>query len=1255
MNTLRRLLRRLFLWGFLPILLLLVLAYLLRAPIFESWLRQEIVRSLQAELGGRAAVLGIEGNWITGLELRGLSLQSGTGPLREVRGGKLSIELDPWTLLVDQKLSGLELAKIEATRLVIDLDAPLNSRPPVAEADSSSNAPSWQQLLHAFPRGVSVTVGELQLRGQGKRRNGALSLELLPGTGKRQLRVKGSGLNIRGSIDPATLEARAKLEAEDLSGIAGLFATTPEFRDGKLEAELVATLGRPTLKAKVRLRDLAYASRVVPEGRLDLTIADGLLEVEELSFSLPGLYVTSPALLLPLERQDRSVRDRLAGALRIRINDLSPYREFLPERLRSFLPLRGHVVADIDKGVANVREIRVEGAGVSAVLKKLHMPLQSLFDGEFTPPDCETIDIEVSDSRAIEALLPKELLRLAPLSASVHAKIADGVASVQELQLRGAGLHATCKGAELPVANVLAGESRVPDCDALELEVTGKLPRFDAIPKELMGLVPNRGRLDGHVQDGSFVLKSGVLQGAGLALHLTEGTAKLDGTLHATLTGELRLDAGFRTNTSATGKLEGAGKVSFRLTAKNDRLTSKFGLALQGLSAETVQKALGLSKLSLSGNASVETGMALRDTTVEFRLAASKAKAPRLTLRSDGPIALRAVDANGAYNLDGKILVEQLLPYAEALLGLGPLADSKSTLRLSCSGKLSDPTLDLALDAEVPQPLRRWPSLWDPRLGAAPEDPLLATLRAGGTLSGLELRSLSTTLGAPKSPYLSLRGAGDFPFAISREGRLRPRRAKSPLDFDLEVTPPGSAGIQLSSKLRLGSSTASCESLRIHSANGELSGRFLCKLGDWEVLGGKSPWSQLPIEGAISSPGFSLDALPREWTGIPLLLGRAVSTVKLGGTVGTPEPVAKLSLHGVTLKLSGIPRISALEAEFAIDRKGIRIDRCAGGMGAAPIQASGSYLSTGRPLWLAWDSGKLDVKVSGKNALLARGDGIKVRSDFTLHAVGNTKRIDVSGDVAILSGKYVKRLSLLPSLRTRGGVEVDQRFAPFQIPSKLGRRLYFNVGIATKKPFQVRTNVFDSDLDLELRLRGPASFPQLQGNVAGTRGMLRLPGSFLRVESLLVQFPRRDPSHPRIEMKASGRRYGYRIDLGVSGTLQKPNATFSSTPSLPPEDVLILATTGVLPADLADQKRGAAIVGQYAATELLVYLFGSDSTEEGESWIDRLVIETGQEISSNGVESIRVEYALNRRFFLEVERDQFEFFNGGLGIRWRFK
>ena len=104
------------------------------------------------------------------------------------------------------------------------------------------------------------------------------------------------------------------------------------------------------------------------------------------------------------------------------------------------------------------------------------------------------------------------------------------------------------------------------------------------------------------------------------------------------------------------------------------------------------------------------------------------------------------------------------------------------------------------------------------------------------------------------------------------------------------------------------------------------------------------------------------------------------------------------------------------------------------------------------------------------------------------------------------------------------------------------------------RDFEVRTGVLNAGLRPDLRVRGTATSAWLEGTVTSESGTITMPGSKLYLQSLLVTFPSQDPTNPKINATATGRRHGYRVQVVATGSLFDPQIVLSSSPALPAED-----------------------------------------------------------------------------------------------------
>jgi translocation and assembly module TamB len=248
----------------------------------------------------------------------------------------------------------------------------------------------------------------------------------------------------------------------------------------------------------------------------------------------------------------------------------------------------------------------------------------------------------------------------------------------------------------------------------------------------------------------------------------------------------------------------------------------------------------------------------------------------------------------------------------------------------------------------------------------------------------------------------------------------------------------------------------------------------------------------------------------------------------------------------------------------------------------------------------------------------------------------------------------VARIPLL-DLRSTSGRAVSSGIALPGVPLGAGVGAQLDVAITTAEPFAISNNVVDGKFDVQLALRGPLSQPTLEGTISGPESQLILPGMRLRASTLLVEFQNENPRFPVVTVTARGRRHGYDVQCVVRGRYDHPQILLSSDPPLASDELVVLVTTGSRPDALKSTSGVSSVLGAYLAQELADWIFGSESTEAKESFIDRFTIETGTEISRSGTESAVVEFRVMDAFYLQGERDVYEDLNMGVVYRVRFR
>lgn len=534
-------------------------------------------------------------------------------------------------------------------------------------------------------------------------------------------------------------------------------------------------------------------------------------------------------------------------------------------------------------------------------------------------------------------------------------------------------------------------------------------------------------------------------------------------------------------------------------------------------------------------------------------------------------------------------------------------------------------------------------------------DPTTSELAAEVSLVSVDLHDL---VGEPR-PDLLLRGL--VRGTVSVRGTLA-----APSVTGEVVLADGSVaidGTKVAQHLRL-RTTLTAERVEVRDlagrtvAGGTVAGRASIAGDLLQLIGDSHALDEATLDGTFTIDGLDLAGLPVALAGINDLAGTATVRADLTGTFAQPKPTATVTLRGAVIKPDQLPRVDGIEGQLAWTGSELRIDTLAGRMGAGRIEIEGLARAPGDgPMRLPDDDWHVQADVRGHDALVYRDRGIRVRADPALQLRGTLGAIRVTGSVDVASAKLVRRVSLIPDLRARGrSAEAATGLALPALPAAIGDRLRFDVGLQTRTPFEARTNVLTAKLEAVLRLRGTGTAPYLVGNVSGQDGRLSFPGANLNLNNIVLSFSSDQPAFPDVLVQGTGKRHGIHVFLTVKGRYDNPEVLLTSSPPVPPQDLVVLVTTGALPATLRNMgaQGQATLIGSYLAEEIFYTMFGSDSTEQTEGLIDRFHVESGREISRNGEPTLLFEFDLNREFALQAEQDVYEDFNMGVVYRLRF-
>jgi hypothetical protein len=173
-----------------------------------------------------------------------------------------------------------------------------------------------------------------------------------------------------------------------------------------------------------------------------------------------------------------------------------------------------------------------------------------------------------------------------------------------------------------------------------------------------------------------------------------------------------------------------------------------------------------------------------------------------------------------------------------------------------------------------------------------------------------------------------------------------------------------------------------------------------------------------------------------------------------------------------------------------------------------------------------------------------------------------------------------------------------------------------------------------------------------------------LPAGTLRFPTGLIRFDPADPDIPELELIGTTRLAGYDVTVEISGDYDQAVVDFSSYPPLVPDDLVMLVLSGRPPGTARGARAAGQTVALYVARDLVQGWFDSGGFDDSdrESFVDRLEVVSGRDVSRSGVLTVQATYRLREGLarerdavYLVMERDSFEDYNVGLRLVLRLK
>ncbi|MDQ2893315.1 MAG: translocation/assembly module TamB domain-containing protein [Pseudomonadota bacterium] len=335
---------------------------------------------------------------------------------------------------------------------------------------------------------------------------------------------------------------------------------------------------------------------------------------------------------------------------------------------------------------------------------------------------------------------------------------------------------------------------------------------------------------------------------------------------------------------------------------------------------------------------------------------------------------------------------------------------------------------------------------------------------------------------------------------------------------------------------------------------------------------GAGPWTtrllNAPLSGGIRYNGpsatlFSLAALPGQHLSGPIAVA-----VDFSGRVSAPRLTGLIRADNLTYDNETYgTRLTQMKvaARFSNDR--LVLTSLSARAGDGSVQAQGS-------IGLAADSGfPGDITAKLDNAQLAKSDALSATTSGTIHLTNGKGGTLIQGDLVIPNARY--------EIIRQGQAEVPEltgvrRKSEIRTPRPTDRPTVPRVS-AIKLDLRVRAQDqlyisgmgLESEWGMDLRIKGTAINPVITGGLDLVRGTYSFAGKRFDVNRGTIRFRGGALTDPDINIQASTTTGGITALIVITGTGQRPQIAFTSTPTLPQDEVLSRLLFGTDPSNLS--------------------------------------------------------------------------------------
>ncbi|MFS0771597.1 translocation/assembly module TamB domain-containing protein [Sphingomonas sp. 1P08PE] len=323
-----------------------------------------------------------------------------------------------------------------------------------------------------------------------------------------------------------------------------------------------------------------------------------------------------------------------------------------------------------------------------------------------------------------------------------------------------------------------------------------------------------------------------------------------------------------------------------------------------------------------------------------------------------------------------------------------------------------------------------------------------------------------------------------------------------------------------------------------------------------------------PLSGGIRYNGpssllFSFAALPNQQLTGPIALA-----ADFGGRVSAPQLTGLVRADSLTYDNETYgTRLSRMQLAGRFTNDRLEITTLNARAGDGTVQAQGS-------IGLAADSGyPIDLRATLDNARLANSDALAATTSGTVRLTNGPNGGLIQGELTIPNARYqiirqgAAEVPELTGIRRRSEIRVARPTdRPAAAPAGLFR---LDLRVRADNQLFVSGMGLESEWEMDLRIGGTSAAPVITGGLDLVRGTYSFAGKRFEVNRGTIRFRGGALTDPDINIQATTTTDGITAVINVTGTGQRPQISFTSTPTLPQDEVLSRLLFGTNPENLS--------------------------------------------------------------------------------------